>query len=127
MQFVGHASRLWWNGVYDICEFWPARTGIKGVISVLLLLLHLLLHSRTERTSVLTWQVRKTGPVAKQLKGFIDFVLFSTGKIPAILYFEGHSLWWLSRVELSLVGFLNGDVNLLLLVESVSTLRKGIF
>ena len=48
--------------------------------------------------------------------------------IIAILYFGGHSLWLLSRVELSLVGFLYGDVvNLLLLVESVSTSRKGIF
>ena len=47
---------------------------IKGVISALLLL-HLLLHSRIVRTSVLKWQVRKkeregdrTG--SKQLKGF---------------------------------------------------------
>ena len=49
--------------VCDICKFRPARTGIKGVVSALLLLLHLLLLSRTERTSELTWQVRKTGPV----------------------------------------------------------------
>ena len=45
VQFVGHASRLWWDGVCDIGKFRPARTGIKGVIlALLLLLLHLLLH-----------------------------------------------------------------------------------
>ena len=66
VQFVGHASCLWWDRVCDICKFQPARTGIKGVISalLLLLLLHLLLHSRAEQTSVLTWQARKTGPAA---------------------------------------------------------------
>ena len=69
VQFVGHTSRLWWDGVCVIYKSWPARTGIKGVISALLLL-HLLLHSRIEWTSVLTWQVRErerkreTGPVA---------------------------------------------------------------
>ena len=76
VQFVGHASRLWWDGVCDICKFRLARTGIKGVISALLLL-HLLLHSRTERTSVLMRQVRekkrdRTG--SKQLKGFSHLI-----------------------------------------------------
>ena len=39
VQFVGHASRLWWDRVCDICKFRPATTGMKGVISALLLLL----------------------------------------------------------------------------------------
>ena len=64
VQFVGHASCLRWDGVCDISRFQSARTLIKGVISALLWLLHLLLHSRTERTSVLMRQVRKTGSVA---------------------------------------------------------------
>ena len=38
VQFIGHASRLWWDGVCDIYKFRPARTDIKGVISALLLL-----------------------------------------------------------------------------------------
>ena len=44
VQFVGNTSRLWWDGVCDICKFQPARTGTKGAISALLL--NLLLHSR---------------------------------------------------------------------------------
>ena len=63
VQFIGHASRICWDGVCNICRFQTARISIKGVISALLLLLHLLLHSRTEWTSVLMWQVRKTGTV----------------------------------------------------------------
>ena len=73
VQFVGHSSHLWWDGVCDICKFQPAWTGIKGVISALLWLLHFLLHSRTEWTSVLTHQVRekeRDGTGSKQLKGF---------------------------------------------------------
>ena len=69
VQFVDHTSHLWWDGVCDICKFQPARTGIKGVISALLLLLH----SRTEWTSVLTWQVKKDRTGCKPLKGFNKF------------------------------------------------------
>ena len=29
MQFVGLVSRLWWDGVCDVCKFRSARTGIK--------------------------------------------------------------------------------------------------
>ena len=36
VRFLGHMSRLWWDGVCNICEFRPARTGIKEVISALL-------------------------------------------------------------------------------------------
>ena len=32
MQFVGHASHLWWDGVCDICKFQSARTGIKEAL-----------------------------------------------------------------------------------------------
>ena len=66
VQFVGHMSCLWWDGVCDICKFRPARTGIKWVISALLL--HLLLHSGTEPTSVLTRQGRQTGQVTSSQK-----------------------------------------------------------
>ena len=62
VQFVSHTSCLWLDGVCDICKFQAARTGIKGVNSALLLL-HFFLLSRTERTIVLTQQVRKTQPV----------------------------------------------------------------
>ena len=70
--FVGHMSCLWLDGVWDICKFRPAKTVIKEVI-LALLVLHLLLHSRIVRTSVLTRQVKgkerdRTG--SKQLKGF---------------------------------------------------------
>ena len=49
------SSHLWWGGICDICKFRPARTGIKGVISALLL--HLLLPSGIVQTRVLTRQV----------------------------------------------------------------------
>ena len=32
VQFVGHASRLWWDGVCNICKFRSARTGIKEAL-----------------------------------------------------------------------------------------------
>ena len=32
VQFIGHASRLWWDGVCNICKFWSARTGIKEAL-----------------------------------------------------------------------------------------------
>ena len=67
VQVVGHASRLWWHEVCDICKFRPTRIGIKGIISpLLLLLLHLLLHSRIVRTSVLTRQVREREGVSER-------------------------------------------------------------
>ena len=32
VQFVGHASHLWWDRVCDICKFWSARTSIKEAL-----------------------------------------------------------------------------------------------
>ena len=32
VKFVGHASRLWWDGVCDKCKFRSARTGIKEAL-----------------------------------------------------------------------------------------------
>ena len=32
VQFVGHAFRLWWDGVCNICKFWSARTSIKEAL-----------------------------------------------------------------------------------------------
>ena len=53
-HFVGHASRVWWDGVCNICKFQSARTGIKEALWGGA---WLLLGSRIMQTSVLTRQL----------------------------------------------------------------------
>ena len=65
VQFVGHVSCLWWNGVCDM-QISVSQNRYKSNLSIVRT--HLLLHSRIVQTSVLTQQVRErkreTGSVA---------------------------------------------------------------